>query len=142
MLIIKKFELFNTSIGHEWSRDEEYNYRFDDEKGTKFLVEFHKVGDLSELFWYYYDDTIQSWSLDVVKTNILKLLPTILGEILKDYINNNPDIYTILIRGKHEKFEKSPVSKRTRIIYKWLETNPIENFELSSVVNEIYLERA
>lgn len=141
MSIIKKFELFDTTSYYRWFKDEESNYRFEDDLGTKFLVEFHKIGDVSEMFWYYFDTTTQSWSLEVIKTNIYRLLPTVLGEILKDYIFDNPDVMTILIRGKHEKFEKSPVSKRTRIFHAWLQKNPIQDFDLSLVENEIYLEK-
>lgn len=82
-----------------------------------------------------------NWTFKIVPTNIYKILKTIFGEIIPDFISKNPWCEMITIKGLGKETEREPTTKRTKIYYRYLKNNPIDGWELDKYGNEIFLDK-
>ena len=55
-----------------------------------------------------------NWTFKIVPTNIYKILKTIFGEIIPDFISKNPWCEMIKIKGLGKETESEPTTKRTK----------------------------
>ena len=116
-----------------------YYYFFSDGK-NEFRVEIDRRPEgEAEILYRVKNDT--EWTFDIVQTNIYRLLKTIFGSIIPDFISKNDWCQMITIKGLGKENEKEPISKRTKIYYRYLKNNPIQGWELDRYANEIYLDK-
>lgn len=126
---------------------------------------FEEAGKIQGTYYYFFSDGIndfrveidrkpegeveilyrvkngETWSFNIVPTNIYRVLKTIFSDILKDFINNNEWCQMITIKGLGKEVENEPITKRTKVYYRFLKNNPIEGWELDRYGNEIYLDK-
>ncbi len=114
-------------------------YKFTDISDNKYKVAFTKNSyDMTyELTYYVHDKDYYSVS-KVVNTNPYKILQTVFGDILNDFIKKkNPK--KIVINGLSKDKERSYVSQRTKMYVRYLERNNINGYKLSHHGNRINL---
>lgn len=116
-----------------------YYYFFSDETND-FRVEIDRKpeGEVELLYRVKVDN---SWSFEVVPTNIYKVMKTIFTDILNDFISKNDWCQMITIKGLGKDVESEAITKRTKIYYRYLQRNPIEGWQLDKYGNEIYLDK-
>ena len=123
-------------------------YTFNDVVGNKYLVEFKnksvtKTGDLSnvyELLYYVEDEGSYSVS-KIVNVNPYKVLQTVFGDILNDFMKRCSWAKEIFFVGLSKDKEKDYVSSRTRIYKRYLDMNPPSGFSVRQGGNTIKLKR-
>ena len=116
-----------------------YYYYFSDGQND-FRVEIdRKPQDEAELV--YRVKRNDEWTFELVKTNIFSLLKTIFSGVLPDFINNNDWCQMIIIKGLGKESESNDITQRTKIYYRYLQNNPIEDWQLDRYKNEIYLDK-
>lgn len=138
---ITNFRIFESVEPYPYEFDESENcYSFSDGK-NKFEVEFSYIAedDLYDLKWFLDKNGIYTY--DIVNSNIYRLLNTIMGKILRDFIEKNDDCRHILIHGMSKRNEKSEITQRTNVYYRFLKNNPIYGWDLDRYQNEIYLDK-
>lgn len=116
-----------------------YYYFFSD-GNNKFRVEIDRKPQ-GEVEILYRVKNGSDWTFDIVSTNIYRLLKTIFSSIIPDFISKNDWCQMITIKGLGKGTEKEPITKRTKIYYRYLQNNPIEGWELDRYGNEIYLDK-
>ena len=116
-----------------------YYYFFSDGH-NKFRVEIGRRPEGEAEILYCVKDN-NEWTFKIVPTNIYKILKTIFGEIIPDFISKNDWCQMITIKGLGKGTEKEPITKRTKIYYRYLQNNPIQGWKLDRYGNEIYLDK-
>lgn len=151
---LKYFKLFEESNSYKSSinlvRDDDYqiDYTFSDDLSNKFLVQFSNISDdslLSEEYkmcYFVYDKDIQNWSVSkTVKSNPYRIIRTVLGDILHDFIKRKPSCNIITFEGLSKETQKDLISQRTKSYFRFLERNPLHGFSLANYGNRFILTR-
>ena len=118
-------------------------YEFNDDDGNRFMVQFKNdtigpkskpmLGNSYELTWYVWDNEIENWSVTkVVNSNVWKILHTIFGVILEDFILKNPIVTEIRFEGLAKDVEKNYLTQRTKLYLRHLKNNPVTGFKLEN----------
>ena len=129
---------FNESISS-------YNFKFDGETyeftdgENIFEVEFTLEDDIYELKWYLNKDGVYTY--DIINGNIYRIMETIFGKILNDFIQKNENCDSILIKGMAKNKERQGITQRTNVYFRYLRTHPISGWTLDKYQNEIYLDK-
>lgn len=123
-------------------------YTFHDVVGNKYLVEFknipvRKVGELSHVYelLYFVEDEGQYSVSKIVNVNPYKVLQTVFGDILNDFIKRCSWAKEIFFVGLAKDKEKDYVTSRTRIYKRYLDMNPPNGFSVRQGGNAIQLRR-
>ncbi len=125
-----------------------FKYTFEDVIGNRYLVEFknipvRKPGELSnvyELLYYVEDEGSYSVS-KIVNVNPYRVLQTVFGDILNDFIVRCNLAKEIFFVGLGKDTEKHFVTSRTRIYKRYLDMNPPKGFMVRQAGNAIQLRR-
>lgn len=121
--------------------DKKVKYGFSDEFGNEFLVVFTNdtvgpssrpmLGNSYELT-YFTKDSSGKWSTsEVVSTNVYKVVQTVLGDVLSNFIEDRPWVSAIRLEGLPKEGETGK-SKRTKLYQRYLEANPVPGFRIES----------
>lgn len=135
--------LFEGVESYQWriisNNDKMIEYKFTDISDNKYKVAFTKNSyDMTyELTYYVHDKDYYSVS-KVVNTNPYKILQTVFGDILNDFIKNKSP-KKIVINGLSKDKERSYISQRTKMYVRYLERNNIKGYKLSHHGNRINL---
>ena len=117
-----------------------YHYYFSDGQND-FRVEIdRRPQGAAELV--YRVKTNDRWTFELVQTNIFSLLKTIFSGILPDFISKNDWCSEITIKGLGKENESDAITQRTKVYYRYLQSNPIEGWEIDRYGNEIYLNKS
>ena len=116
-----------------------YYYFSDGQNDFRVEIDRRPQGE-SELV--YRVKTTDRWSFELVQTNIFGLLKTIFSGILPDFISKNDWCSEITIKGLGKENESGAITQRTKIYYRYLQSNPIEGWEIDRYGNEIYLNKS
>jgi hypothetical protein len=141
--LFEKVQSFNwTFLGDAEGYQEGANqqYSFSDNE-NEYLVEFTKKSpayDEVELKWFVVEDGITNMNR-VVNSNPFRILETILGEILIDYLNRNEWVGLLYMQGLGKDIEKELETQRTRFYVRYLKNNPVPGYELYHGGNDIEL---
>jgi len=125
-------------------------YSFIDSIGNKYNVEFNGKLNLRqkrtesiteyELSYYVYDESNQSYtSTKIVNVNPYRILQTVFGGIINDFVKRNHLVKKITMFGLSKDREKHFISQRTRMYVRYLERNPIPGFTMTNYSNTINL---
>lgn len=132
--------------------DRKVKYEFTDDYGNEFLVVFNNdpigprnkpmLGNSYELTYFARDPETGDWSIDaMVSTNVYRVVQTVLGDVLGDFVAERPWVSVIRLEGLAKNGEVGE-SKRTRLYLRYLDSNPIPGFRLEKVsTNRINLIR-
>jgi hypothetical protein len=136
--MITKYKIFLENFN--WNKIED-EYHIQDHLGNKFKVEFIKDDEQSvELKYYYYDGN--NWSVDkLVGTNPFKIVSTIFGDILQDFIKNNKWCNEVYINGLAKESEKEFITQRTKMYLRYLNNNKPVGFDIDRTDNDIIVYR-
>ena len=125
-----------------------FKYSFIDVVGNKYLVELKntpvgKVGILSNIYElvYFVEDKGEYSVSKIVNVNPYRVLQTVFGDILNDFISRCSWAKTIYFIGLSKDRERDYVSSRTKVYYRYLQNNPIDGWEIDRYSNEIYLNK-
>ena len=121
-------------------------YYFMDIEENNFMVQFKNdkigpklnpmLGNSYELTWYVRDDEFNNWSVNkIVNTNIWRLLHTIFGVILEDFLLKKPWINSIRLEGLAKEQKKEFITQRTKLYLRHLKNNPVNGFRLENFSN-------
>jgi hypothetical protein len=124
------------------------DYTFKDSEGNDYLVQFKNIPGLKpgilstefELVYFVHDKDHYTVS-KLTGVNPFKVVKTVLGDILNDFIERNLWVKKIVINGLSKDRERSFVSQRTRLYDRYLERNPIPGFRKQVLGNRINLIR-
>lgn len=139
---------------YQWKfiSDSDYvvKYSFEDINGNEYLVEFkndyEKIGDRKilsnqyELVYFVKDDNDYNVR-KIVNVNPYRTLKTILNDILNDFLKRKSWINSIRMQGLGKDFEKDYITQRTKLYVRYLQRNPIPNFELKQYGNTLKLNK-
>ena len=134
------FEFVESYSFEEAGKIEETYYYFFSDGSNDFRVEIDRKPE-GEVEILYRVKEGNEWTFSIVPTNIYRILKTIFGEIIPDFISKNPWCQMITIKGLGKENEKEALSQRTKIYYRYLQNNPIDGWELDKYGNEIYLDK-
>lgn len=125
-------------------------YSFLDSMDNEYLVEFKNdydtVGDRKvlskqyELLYFVKDDDNYNVR-KIVNVNPYRTLKTILDDILNDFLKRKSWISSIRMQGLDKDFEKDFITQRTKLYVRYLQRNPIPNFELKQYGNTLKLNK-
>lgn len=123
----------------------EFKYEFCDVVGNKYLVEFKNVdrknlSHIYELKYYVYNNGEYSVS-KIVNVNPYRILQTVFGDIINDFIKKCPFVKEIYLTGLSKEREREFISSRTRIYKRYLDMNIPKGFIVSQSGNLIKLKR-
>ena len=141
MKYLTKYKLYESVIPYDYKFDEtDLSYEFSDGENN-FDVEFTYITEdnLYELKWYLNKGGIYTY--DIINGNVYRILETILGRILNDFISKVSDCTSILIQGMSKRQEDNEITQRTNVYYRYLKNNPILGWSLDRYKNEIYLDK-
>lgn len=142
MRFIQSFKLFEAIQSYDFTYEGQegpyWIYLLDDESGNQFKVEISRHPE-NEIELIYLVKDGDNWTYKEVKTNIWRLTETIIGKILKDFLNRNDWVETVKIVGLGKTTEKDAITQRTKLYWRYLNNNPITGWELDRYGNEIYL---
>lgn len=147
-IILESVESYNWELVSDG--DKKVKYTFDDANGNSYLVEIKSLpgirpGDPSttwELVYFVVDEDqyMRFFSVSkIVNVNPYRVLQTVFGEILKDFIKRKSWVKTITLEGLSKDREREYVSQRTKMYVRYLERNPIPGYKLSNYGNRINL---
>jgi hypothetical protein len=74
----------------------------------------------------------------LVNVNPYRILKTVLGDILSDFINRRP-AEKITMHGLSKEKEKHYISQRTKMYVRYLEMNPLPGYKMENHINKINL---
>jgi len=145
MRFLKKFELFEEVIySYDWywsgKKKNIDTYKFEDEFGNEFKVEFDEKTPTKSQIRYLVRDS-NRWTYTEVSTNIWRLLKTILSDIISDYITRNPEVISIKIVGLGRGVNRDAITQRTKVYWRYLNNNPTQGWTLDRYGNNIYLDK-
>lgn len=123
-----------------------FKYQFEDVVGNKYQVEIKnkpvdRTGKLShvyELTYYVYHDGYYTVS-KIVNVNPYRVLQTVFGEILSDFIKRCPWATNIYFIGLGKDREREFITSRTKIYKRYLDMNPPIGFTINQIGNSIQL---
>jgi hypothetical protein len=125
-----------------------FKYSFIDVVGNKYLVELKnipvaKAGVLSNVYelLYFVEDKGEYSVSKIVNVNPYRVLQTVFGDILNDFINRCSWSKNIYFVGLSKDREKDYISSRTRVYKRYLDMNPVPGFKVQQVGNSIQLIR-
>ena len=124
--------------------ENEIQYSFTDVNNNKYLVDFDIKNHLDksyELTFRVFNNELDRYDLNMLTgVNPWKVMSTVLGDILQDFIRNHPQVNSIYIFAIPQEGQ-SPLKETTRSkLYKrFLERNCPEGWKLDFRRNEIYL---
>ncbi len=137
--------LFESVDSYQWELINDDNkkvrYEFLDNEGNKYLVEFKGIRNLKpkkgeliteyEVCYFVYDESKDYYDVSkVVNVNPYRILKTIFGEILNDFIKRKPFVKKITMVGLAKEKERQYVTQRTSMYVRYLERNPIPGYRL------------
>jgi hypothetical protein len=122
------------------------NYEFTDLNDNRYLVQFKNdtvgpksnpvLGKCYELTYYVWDEEINNWNVNkLVNTNLYKVLVTVFGTILNDFIKRKPWVTRIRFEGLAKEQEREYVTQRTKAYLRHLRNNPVPNFSVENFGN-------
>lgn len=152
---------FSESISYEWTsvenkkfqKDSHFEYFFSDEYDNQFKVQIERKSPWSDTVELVYlvknihededeDDFRGGWSYDLIKTNIYRVLQTVFGDILTNFLKENNWCDRVELVGILKKSENTgDVSKRSKIYKRFLDKNPIPGFAVNQDINLIVLSK-
>ena len=123
--------------------DRKVKYEFTDDYGNDFLVVFNNdpigpknkpmLGNSYELTYFAKDPKTGEWSIDaLVSTNVYRVVQTVLGDVLSDFVAERPWVSVIRLEGLAKDGEVGK-SKRTKLYLRYLESNPLPDFRTEIV---------
>lgn len=121
-------------------------YEFTDLDGNDYLVQFKNdtlgpksrpiLGNSYELTYYVWDDEVNNWNVNkIVNGNVWRILHTVLGTVLIDFVTKRPWVTTIRIEGLAKEQEKDFVTQRTKMYLRHLRNNTIPGFRVENFGN-------
>lgn len=136
----------------EFISDDDFivKYSFLDSMGNEYLVEFKNDYDtvndkkvLSKQYElvYFVKDNDNYNVRKIVNVNPYRTLKTILNDILNDFLKRKSWINSIRMQGLGKDFEKDYITQRTKLYIRYLQRNPIPNFELKQYGNTLKLNK-
>jgi hypothetical protein len=124
------------------------DYEFEDHLGNKFLVQFKNIthnGRLSKEYnfsYFVWDVDIDNWSVSKeIDSNPFRIVRTVLGDILNDFINRKRWCVRIYFEGLSKESQRGYISQRTKLYLRFLEQNPVNGFNMSNYGNKFILTR-
>jgi hypothetical protein len=123
-------------------------YSFEDSVGNRYLVEFKNIpilknNDLSttyELLYFVLNDDHYSVS-KIVNVNPYRVLKTVFGDIINDFITRFSWVKTIYFVGLSKEREREYISSRTKMYVRYLTMNPVPGYKLQNAGNSIKLNK-
>jgi hypothetical protein len=123
-----------------------FKYSFIDLVGNKYLVELKnipvaKAGVLSNVYelLYFVEDKGEYSVSKIVNVNPYRVLQTVFGDILNDFIGRCSWAKNIYFVGLSKDREKDYISSRTRVYKRYLDMNPVPGFKVQQSGNAIQL---
>lgn len=118
-------------------------YWLEDNYGNEFLVVFKNdtigpsmkpiLGNSYEMTYYTKDPETLEWSVSyIVNTNVYRLIQTILGDILSDFVETRPWVNKIRLEGLAKKGE-TDITKRTKLYLRYFTNNPLPGFKIDKI---------
>jgi len=153
MKYLKRFNQINEgySFTKKYNKSNVVIYLFKDEFNNSFKTSFTPYINLDdneydssyELDWEVFNKSKRKWTYDIVSTNIYKLLSTILGDILNDFISKNINCDVIAITGHPEKDENGNLieNRRFKVYNRYLTNYPIKGWFKTIDGDDIYLNK-
>lgn len=134
------WKYLGTAKGYQEGSNQEYG--FSDENRNNYIVEFMKKSPASkdvELKYFVVNEDGFKDMKKIVNVNVFRTLETVFGEILKDYLNKNKWVNTIIIQGLGKDLEKEYITQRTKMYTRYLQRNPIPGYKMENNENIITL---
>lgn len=154
MKFIFNFFNFNESLSFKNTvkilRDDNFHvdYEFEDHLGNKFLVQFKNIthnGRLSKEYTFSYfvwDVDNDNWSVSKeIDSNPYRIVRTVLGDILNDFINRKRWCGRIYFEGLSKESQREYISQRSKFYLRFLEQNPVNGFNMANYGNKFILTR-
>ena len=121
-------------------------YEFTDSNENRYLVQFKNdtigpktkpmLGKCYELTYYVWDEDVNNWNVNkLVNTNLYRVLHTVFGVILIDFLEKKPWVHQIRLEGLAKEQEREYVTQRTKAYLRHLKNNPIPNFRVENFGN-------
>jgi len=146
LIYLKMFENHSYN-NYEVVRDDNFyvDYTFSDDLGNKFLVQFKNItignkrlGKDFTFSYFVWDENTNDWSVSkIIQSNPFKIVRTVLGDIMDDFIKKKPWINKIQFEGLPKDTESAYQSKRTKIYLRFLKENPKRNFKVVNYGNNV-----
>jgi hypothetical protein len=150
MIYLKKYKLFENSTPYEfeilssvdepWKSDDSIFYKFIDGVNT-FRVEFDRMPQNEAEVSYRVLNKDLKWTFEMVESNIFRIMETIFGRIIPDFIKKNDWCNSITIKGLGKGHEKEQITQRTKVYWRYLQKNTIDGWNIDRYGNEIYLDK-
>lgn len=151
---LKYFKLFQESNSYKTSvnlaRDDNYHvdYTFEDDLGNHFFVQFKNItsnGKLTKEYTFSYfvwDQDIENWSVTKeVGSNPFRIVRTVLGDVLNDFIKRKLWCSRIHFEGLSSEQERDYISRRSKMYLRFLEQNPLIGWSWVNYGNKFILSR-
>ena len=118
-------------------------YQFTDIENNRYLVQFKNdtvgtkknpiLGNSYELTYYVWDDEVGDWNVNkIVNSNVWRVLHTIFGVVLEDFILKHSWVNSIRLEGLAKEREKEFITQRTKLYLRHLKNNPINGFRIEN----------
>lgn len=134
--------------GYEWRLVDDarfvVKYEFVDDFENRFLVVFRndkvgpsdspRLGNSFEITYFVWDTDVEEWSINkMVSTNVHRLMRTIFGSVLDDFVRERNFISLIRVEGI-PRVGEDPISRnaRTKLYLRHLSGNPLGGYEVDS----------
>lgn len=154
MKFLQGFFVFNESLSFKDSvriiRDNDFyvDYEFDDLLGNRFLVQFKNLtrsGKLTKEYTFSYfvwDQDIENWSVTKeVGSNPFRIIRTVLGDILNDFMKRKLWCSRIYFEGLSSEQERDYISRRSKMYLRFLQQNPLIGWSWVNYGNKFILSR-
>ena len=131
-------------------RDNDFyvDYEFYDILGNHFFVQFKNItsnGKLTKEYTFSYfvwDQDIENWSVTKeVGSNPFRIVRTVLGDVLNDFIKRKLWCSRIHFEGLSSEQERDYISRRSKMYLRFLEQNPLSGWSWVNYGNKFILSR-
>ena len=131
-------------------RDNDFyvDYEFYDILGNHFFVQFKNItsnGKLTKEYTFSYfvwDQDIENWSVTKeVGSNPFRIVRTVLGDVLNDFIKRKLWCSRIHFEGLSSEQERDYISRRSKMYLRFLEQNPLIGWSWINYGNKFILSR-
>ena len=146
LIYLKIFEYLSYN-NYKIVRDNNFyiDYKFSDDLGNEFLVQFknitignNKLGKDYTFSYFVWDNNINNWSVyKTIKSNPFRIVNTVLGDIMDDFIKRKSWINKIQFEGLPKDNESEYQSKRTKMYLRFLKENPKSDFKVVNYGNNV-----
>ena len=154
MKFVLDFISFNESVSFKDTvkmvRDNDFyvDYEFEDDLGNHFFVQFKNItsnGKLTKEYTFSYfvwDQDIENWSVTKeVGSNPFRIVRTVLGDVLNDFIKRKLWCSRIHFEGLSSEQERDYISRRSKMYLRFLEQNLLIGWSWVNYGNKFILSR-